>query len=166
MKSSWEVIFDFEDGGKTGWTLTGTAFNNQPTYGDNSAERGKPSNLHGNWWIGSVEDRHDGSQPYGRMQGDGVTGTMTSPPFVIRGYKLRFRIGGGCTLEHQRAELLIGGKVKAQAKGKCSEFMETRYWDVKCYRGETAQIRLVDNYSGSWGHINFDYLEGQVITDS
>ena len=33
------TIFDFEDHDLSNWTLTGTAFSNQPTYGDNPSER-------------------------------------------------------------------------------------------------------------------------------
>ncbi|XP_031556563.1 fibrillin-2-like [Actinia tenebrosa] len=153
------VIFDFEDGKKTGWSLTGTAFNNQPTYKDNSKARGKPSNLQGNWWIGSYENGPSPSHTYGSTQGDGPRGTMTSPPFVVHGSQLKFRIGGGCTMQQQRAELLIGGTVVAQTKGPCSEYMVTKSWSIEQFRGQTARVRLVDNHNGGWGHINFDYLE-------
>jgi hypothetical protein len=52
--SGWQTIFDFETGENAlkNWTLTGTVFNNQPTYGDNPKARGRePSNHKGDWWI-------------------------------------------------------------------------------------------------------------------
>jgi hypothetical protein len=164
VKSEWQVIFDFENG-KTGWTLTGTAFNNQPTYGDNPTARGRgPSKHVGDWWIAGYDDRSSPSDTAGRTQGDKSIGTMTSPPFVIQGSKLRFLIGGGCNVQKERAELLIVGNVVAKETGPCSETMVTRYWDVMGYHGQTAQLRLVDEGTGAWGHINFDHLEGHVIT--
>jgi hypothetical protein len=96
---------------------------------------------------------------------------MTSPPFVIQGFQLRFLIGGGGDIETERAELFIGGKVVAKETGqcseigKCSETMETREWNVEGYHGQEAQIRLVDNSSAGWGHLNFDHLEGILCID-
>jgi hypothetical protein len=167
MESDWQVIFDFENG-KTGWTLTGTAFDNQPTYGDNPTARGRgqPSKHVGDWWIGGFENRPSPSDLYGRTQGDQPKGTMTSPRFVIQGSKLRFLIGGGRNVQKERAELLIGGNVVAKETGPCSETMVTRYWDVMGYHGQTAQLRLVDEGTGAWDHINFDHLEGQICTSA
>ena len=49
--------FDFEDGiGE--WEMTGRAFINQPTFGDNPAARGRESaQQQGDWWIGGAENR-------------------------------------------------------------------------------------------------------------
>ena len=52
------INFDFEKGNLDGWTKSGTAFNYQPTYGDNSkARRSQPANLQGKWFIGTYEKR-------------------------------------------------------------------------------------------------------------
>ena len=40
--------------------------------------------------------------------------------------------------------------------------MERVTWDVMEFYGQMAQIRLVDNSSGAWGHINFDDLKGDI----
>jgi hypothetical protein len=34
--------------------------------------------------------------------------------------------------------------------------MERVRWDVSRYQGKSAQIRLVDQSGGAWGHLNFD----------
>ena len=159
-----QVIFDFENG-TSGWTLTGTVFNNQPTYGDNPTARGRgqPSHHVGDWWIGGAENRPSPSSPAGEIQSDPPYGTMTSPVFVVAGPQMRFLIGGGCDVEKQRAELVIGGVAVANETGACSETMETKYWNVSQYQGSRAQLRLVDEQtSGGWNHINFDHFEGRV----
>ena len=40
--------------------------------------------------------------------------------------------------------------------------MERVTWDVMEFHGQKAQIKLVDNSSGGWGHINFDDLKGDI----
>ena len=54
---STRITWDFETGNLYGWTKSGTAFNFQPTYGDNptARRRGQPSNHQGQYWIGGFE---------------------------------------------------------------------------------------------------------------
>ena len=47
----------------------------------------------------------------------------------------------------------------------CTETMLRRTWDVEAYVGQRAQVRLVDDSSASWGHINFDDLRGEITCD-
>ena len=110
----WEAPckFDFENG-LDGWVKTGTAFNNQPTYGDNptARNRGQPANQQGDWWIGGAENRPSESATAGQVQGDGPQGTLTSPSFRITGQTISFLIGGGCDIDTVRAELVVGNQV-------------------------------------------------------
>jgi len=144
-----------------GWTLTGTAFNNQPTYGDNPTARSRETSNHkGDWWIGGHENRSSPSHPAGAVQGDGLTGTMTSPEFEIVGNTITFLIGGGTDVNNERIELLIGGSVVDQATSSSNlETMVQKSINVTSYRGQTAQLRLVDTATGEWGHINVDQVE-------
>ena len=104
--------FDFEDGIIDNWVKTGTAFNKQPTYGDNSgARKSHLANQQGDWWIGTYENRPSKTAPAGRIQGDVPQGTLTSPFFTITGKYISFQIGGGCDINTVRAELIIGNKV-------------------------------------------------------
>ena len=152
------TLFDFENG-LSGWTFTGTAFNNQPTYGDNPKKRVRePSNHTGDWWIGGYENRHSPSQPAGGVQGDVPQGSMTSPCFAIAGNLLKFLIGGGCDERVIRAELIIEENAVLQETGNCSETMTEKSWDVSGFTGRQAQLRLIDSSSNNWGHINFDHL--------
>ena len=104
--------FDFE-GGIHGWDKTGTAFNNQPTYGDNptARNRGQPANQQGDWWIGGYENRPAKLSPAGKTQGDGPQGTLTSPYFTITGKYIFYLIGGGCDINTVRAELIVDNRV-------------------------------------------------------
>jgi len=157
------ITWDFETGDLMGWTKTGTAFDYQPTYGDNptARHRGQPSKHQGNYWIGTYEKYPgpgSGFNP-GNTQGDGPTGTLTSIPFVINGNKISFLMGGGSGCS---ANLIIDGAVVLTANGKNTETMERVEWDVSTYNGKKAVIQLVDDKSGGWGHINFDDVRFDV----
>ena len=164
------TIFDFEDHDLSNWTLNGTAFNNQPTYGDNPSVRLKgkgrdePSNHRGDWWIGIFENRPSSSQPAGEMQDDDPQGSMTSPSFLIDTNFLTFLIGAGCQNFETRAELIVDGDVIFKTKAEkgsndCIETMYEKSWNVSGFTGSQAQLRLIDHFSGHWGHINFDHLQ-------
>lgn len=152
------ITWDFETGDLTGWSASGQAFKNQPTYGDNptARRRGQPSNHQGDFWIGAFENRPTHRHAAGKTQGDGPQGTLTSDPFTIKSNTISFLIGGGCDLDKERVELLIDGRVVDKATGKCTETMARDSFPVAKYLGKTAQIRLVDDSRGGWGHINFD----------
>ncbi len=107
--------FDFENGTRDGWKKTGTAFDNQPTYGDNptARKRGQPAKQQGDWWIGGFEDRPSPEATAGAIQGDGPKGTLTSRFFDIRGRYITFLIGGGCDKNVVRAELLVDDRVSS-----------------------------------------------------
>lgn len=152
------VTWDFESGTLQGWERKGASFDNQPTYGDNptARHRGQPSQHAGNYWIGTYENRPKPKDNAGEVQGNGPKGVLISPPFVIEKRTITFLIGGGCNVDAERVELVINGEAVLKATGKCTETMERHTWDVSPYRGQTAQIRVIDASSGEWGHINFD----------
>ena len=111
--SSKACNFDFE-AGLHGWKKTGTAFNNQPTYGDNptARKRGQPAKQQGDWWIGGAENRPSKAATPGALQGDGPQGTLVSPFFKIVGKRISFKIGGGCDIKTVRAELIVDDQVR------------------------------------------------------
>lgn len=163
------VNFDFERGNLIGWTKSGTAFNNQPTYGNNPPARRQkqPARQQGRWWIGTYENRPRPQSRAGGLQGDKPVGTLTSRRFRITGNNINFLIGGGCNIRYVRAELVITGRgVVRRAKGRCHESMKRKTWNVRHFRGRTGFVRLVDYGSGGWGHINFDDLRGNIRCES
>ena len=154
---------DFETGNLRGWEKTGTAFDHQPTLGDNptARNRGQPSNHQGRYWIGTYEKYQGRSdQKQGGIQGDRPQGTLTSAPFTIPIGKLSFLIGGGSSFE-TRVELLVQDPIEGsirvyQESGRNTEIMHRVEWNLTPYAGKTGRIRIVDASSEGWGHINVD----------
>ena len=149
---------DFETADLRGWTRTGNAFNYQPTLGDNptARHRGQPSRHQGRYWIGGYE-KYQGlpGQKPGNIQGDGPKGTLTSLSFTIPSGTLSFLIGGGSSLQ-TRVELLVLGQRVLHASGRNTETMHRITWNLTPYAGKAGQIRIVDESSGGWGHINVE----------
>jgi hypothetical protein len=154
------LAWNFETGDLAGWTRAGEAFDHQPTYGDNPTGRGRgqPSQHQGDYWIGTYENRSSAKDPAGQTQGDGPQGRLTSKPFFIKRTGMSFLVGGGCDLAAERVSLVVDGKEVRQTTGKCNESMDRAQWDVSEFIGKTANLLLVDESSGGWGHINFDDL--------
>ena len=106
--------FDFEDG-IGGWQKTGTAFDKQPTYGDNPTVFGRePARQQGDWWIGVAEVRPSVAHPPGINKGDRAQGTLTSSCFRIVGKNISCLIGGGCDATLVRAELIVDDQVRVE----------------------------------------------------
>ncbi len=160
---------DFETGDLTDWEKEGIAFDFQPTWGDNptARDRGQPSQHQGDWWLGLFE-KYPGEEKAkalgvnpGATQGDGPQGTLTSIEFKIIGTSMNFLIGGGthpwdddpapCCVN-----LVINDTVERTATGNNTESMSRKEWDVSDLKGKVAQLVVVDNNGGGWGHPNFD----------
>ena len=147
------------------WTKDGKAFDNQPTYGDNPSKRrpNQTSNRRGDYWIGTYENRSTPESPAGAIQGEGPTGSLTSPEFLVDGGVVSFLIGGGCdknttdTNSSERVELIVNNTVVRQYVTKsCAKRMRRYSWNVSEFTNKTAQLKLVDQSTKRWGHINFD----------
>ncbi len=161
---------DFEEGNLRGWERTGTAFDYQPTFDDNptARHRGQPSNYQGKYWIGTYE-KYQGRyrQEPGDIQGDRPIGTLTSASFTIPQGTLSFLIGGGSSFE-TRVELLVQDPIEGYirvlyASGQNTETMHRIEWNLMPYAGKTGKIRIVDESSQGWGHINVDDFRFNII---
>jgi hypothetical protein len=175
------TTWDFETGNLTGWVSSGTAFDNQPTYGDNSIKRhvysgiGRPSSrtsgdpqsagIQGRYYIATYERRRTQYDMGGRLQGDIPVGTLTSDPFIIEDGYISFLIGGGCNYLTVYIELLVDGISVMRSTGSCHERMERLEWNVSAQKNRSAQIRIVDNDQGHWGHINIDDIQFSWINE-
>lgn len=146
---SGDLVADFEgDLFPDGWQVSGTAFGSGPASGS----------LAGQQHVGGFLGRGFASSFHG---GDGSTGTLTSPVFTITKPFLCFQIAGGRG-HATRVELLVGGRVLQQASGDDTEILKWVSWDVATLVGLGAQLRVVDEATGAWGHISVDHF---VMTD-
>ncbi|MGV3773254.1 MAG: FG-GAP repeat domain-containing protein [Verrucomicrobiales bacterium] len=140
--------FDFETGSLKDWKATGTAFERMPIKGDAVQRRRKDmaSGHRGDHWVGTYE-----------TNGDEAIGTLTSAPFIVNQPYASFLIGGGSG-EKSRLEILNweSGYVLFHAMGHDDEKMRPVFIDLRPYMGAKLQIRLVDEATKGWGHLNFD----------
>jgi hypothetical protein len=88
--------------------------------------------------------------------GDATTGRLTSPEFTIDANYICCRIGGGRDAARLGLQLLVDGVVVRQVVGRDQEHLRLQVIDVKALRGARARLRIVDEATGPWGHINVD----------
>jgi hypothetical protein len=138
------VLFDFES--MDGWTVTGNAF---------QLTTPKPG------WQQPIQGafgKHlaNSFSPTGY---DGARGTMLSPKFVIDRDHMSLRVGGGFH-NGTRAELRVGGRTVRTATGifEQKELLTRIVWDVGAWRGQEAQLALIDEDSGFWAHLLCDHV--------
>jgi sucrose-6-phosphate hydrolase SacC (GH32 family) len=139
-----KVIFDFENG-LDGWTKTGDAFNASPSNGPLNGQNAVLG-YRGQKLLNSFNG------------GDKSTGTILSPRFHITTRYLNFLIGGGLFDKDECVNLIIDGKIVRTKSGTDAEVLSWAGWDVSEFRSKDAQLQLVDNQTGSFGHILFDEL--------
>ena len=139
----------FENGTLDDWTATGDAWAGQPVDGDTVTQRkpGEASRHHGRYWVGSYE-----------KHGDPPKGTLTSAPFVASHPWASFLVGGGQNPAQARVELILAdtGAVFHTASGRDIENMSREIVDLRPVQGQRLVIRLTDDGTGGWGHVNFD----------
>jgi putative membrane-bound dehydrogenase-like protein len=138
----------FEKGTLEGWKATGPAWERQPVKGDTVTPRrpGHASRHDGEFWLGGYE-----------VAGDRPTGTLESEPFEVTHPFASFLVGGGAHRE-TRVEVVdaASGEVLHSASGREVEDMEPSFFRLEKHPGKKIFIRVVDESSGPWGHINFD----------
>ena len=124
------------------WTIEGDAFKPGPVSGDMLKKL-------------EIENAPDGfSVASSEVQGDGPTGTLTSPEFTIQRKCIAFTIAGGNYERHTCLDLLIDAKIVRSATGWRSDRLMPQSWDVNEFAGRRARVQLVDRATGDWGHIN------------
>lgn len=142
-----ELNLDFETGTLADWKATGEAFAQQPIEGDTVVARNRGnSRHHGEFWIGGYE----------RLK-DKPTGTLTSAAFPVTHPWAGFLIGGGGHKE-TRVEIVRAddGTIVWSGSGRNVESLEPVAVDLRPHAGKDIFIRLIDEHTGHWGHINFD----------
>ena len=139
------IIADFESPRMSGWKVTGRAFGKGPCTGKpipSYPARGFAGKL-------MISSYHEG---------DGSTGTLTSPKFIIRGKTITFLVGGGGAPGKTCMNLFVGGKLARTVVGHASNTLRLDGWDVTELVGKTAQLQMIDSATGGWGHILIDHI--------
>jgi len=145
-------------------TRSGVATLYQPTYMDNSFERGAAhSGYAGNSWAGTLEYFQGPLQNgwAGWSVGEDATGYMQSFPFTVEGDSISLLVGGGNKPESAYVALFRASDDSLLLKetGRDTDAMDRRVWHVKPYKGQSVYIKIVDGAVGTWGHINCDEIE-------
>jgi fructan beta-fructosidase len=95
---------------------------------------------------------------------DLAAGTITSPTFTIGEDYINLLVGGGNhpyttgSSDATSVNLIIDGQVVETATGQESEALNWVAWDVTDHAGQEAQIQIVDQNTGGWGHILADHI--------
>ena len=143
------VVMNFDGNDYGDWEVEGTAFGQAPARGTLPGQM-KVSGFKGAGLVNSY------------VGGDNSTGRLTSPGFEICRPYINFLIGGG---GHPGLsfELLVDGQVVRSAAGPNvqpggTEALDWSTWDVSEYQGRRGVLRVVDDATGGWGHINVDEI--------
>lgn len=144
------LIEDFEGDSYENWTVTGEAFGSAPAKGTLPNQM-KVSGYRGMRLINTF------------FGGDKSTGTATSPQFTIERSHIAFLIGGGPHKDTLGLHLLLDGEAVRTATGSESEHLRWASWDVRELKGRKVRLRIFDNATEGWGHLNVDQI---IQTDS
>jgi Membrane dipeptidase (Peptidase family M19) len=178
-----DIDFDnwrFEKG-LNGWSKVGSAFSNQPTYGDNVLtdrvltamdyakggiggnywkEMAYPIGHKGSYWIGTYENRPTANATVGKTQGNPPVGSLFSSEFKITKKSCDFLLGGSAGNVNVSVELqtkTADGKWTTSLKVSPATNTDQMYrnvFDLKPFAGKTARIAIIDNATN--GYINVD----------
>ncbi|MFP4976883.1 GH32 C-terminal domain-containing protein [Paenibacillus sp. CN-4] len=91
--------------------------------------------------------------------GDSLTGTLKSQPFVLGGNgKINFLVSGGRDIEKLYVALVRASDGKELFKETATNYEEyqRKIWDASQYIGQELYIKVVDQSTGGFGHINVD----------
>jgi hypothetical protein len=138
----------FEAGSLKDWTATGTAFDGMPAKGDavNRRRKDMTSGHRGEYWVGGYE-----------AHGDAAIGNLTSVAFTATQPFASCLVGGGSGIK-TRVEIVnaANGYVLFRVTGPDDEKMRPVWFDLRPFAGAKVFVRLVDEATTGWGHVNFD----------
>lgn len=142
------LIANFEGSNYGKWTATGEAFGKGPAQGIFPGQT-PMEGMSGKGLVNSFLNK------------DASTGMLTSPLIAIERNYITFLIGGGIS-NSTSMQLLSQGQVIQSCSGRNSGNLFIDMFDVRKFKGEPIQLRIVDENTGGWGHILVDHI---VMTD-
>ncbi|MXN91746.1 T9SS type A sorting domain-containing protein [Flavobacterium sp. Sd200] len=153
------VTYDFESANLNGWTVTsGTAFTAANVAQDLNWGWGGPFNQQGTWHFWGY-----------KSTGDTAIGEMrTTANFTLGGNGIiTFKIGGGNDINNLYIALCnSSGTVLAKETGSNDEAYTVKTIDASAYIGTNCFIKVVDNSTGGFGHINLDDIKIPVASSA
>jgi fructan beta-fructosidase len=138
------VLFDFEND-LADWKKEGDAFSASPSEGSLDYQNAVIG-FEGKKLVNSFYNK------------DASVGKIISPSFLINRKYINFLIGGGDHPNETCINLIIDNKVVETKTGVNTEVLYWADWDVQKYFGKNANIEIVDNNSGPFGHILIDQI--------
>jgi fructan beta-fructosidase len=139
---------DFETGDLDSWeVVSGNAFSNGDVTTDTNFWGG-PFNPSGKYHLWGFKDG-----------GDEQTGVLKSSNFVLGGDgKIDFLVAGGSDISKLYVALVRAsdGTELFKETGTNNEAYTRKVWDASAYNGTECYIKVVDNGTGGFGHINLD----------
>ena len=137
----------FRDRRLSHWQATGDAFAGQPIKDDTVHARGADmrSDHAGSFWIGTFE-----------VSGDKPQGTLTSRAFRVTRPYGSFLIAGGSSPTSRRNRARRLEEDRLPGLGRRYRKFETGRGRPTALVGKDVFVRLVDESSAGWGHLNFD----------
>jgi len=136
------IMFDdFESGTYSRWKVEGDAFGTEPAKGKRGSQK----------LTGDFGKRFANSYP----ENDGARGKLISEKFTIEKPFINFLIAGG-NHKNTAAELWVDGKSVLATSGENNDQLKPASWAVAAFAGKEAEIRVIDDNRGGWGHIEVD----------
>ncbi|WP_139905568.1 cell wall-binding repeat-containing protein [Clostridium thermarum] len=162
----------FETGDLTGWTVEGNAFADEMVTDAEDWGWGGPFNQAIGYGQATRHHLWAFIAPENGGLGDAATGSIKSDNFILGGDgKISFLVGGGNNIDNLYVALVRASDdtILMKATGKNTEQYSRVTWDASAYMGEELYIKVVDNFTGGFGHINVDDfhvpVDAKVITD-
>ncbi|WP_407945738.1 GH32 C-terminal domain-containing protein [Paenibacillus puerhi] len=147
---------DFESGDLSGWTVvSGNAFNAGDVTTDTDWGWGGPFNQNGTYHLWGFKDG-----------GDDQVGVLKSETFTLGGNgAIDFLIGGGHDLNNLYVALVRAsdGVELMKATGNNNEAYSRVHWNAEAFIGTACYIKIVDQATGGFGHLNVDDVNVPVV---
>lgn len=146
------LTYNFESGDLSGWTvLSGDAFTDADVTSDMDWGWGGPFNQQGTFHLWNYKDG-----------GDSQVGVIRTQDFVLGGNgQITFLQGGGDDINNLYVSLVRSSDNVELMKstGNNDEGYSAKSFNAASYVGELCYIKVVDNATGGWGHINIDDIQ-------